>query len=156
MEERVSKPPELTGYASHRLVAGLAGQAQYVDNGDHLLIRREPTKSDAELGSIVGFTLKACVSVKVRGRHRYFPISDWRSRHEWLGRQGERNGFEVLTVHAEAGMQRIKSHDGRDFTVDATRFVGALKVTDLEKFNQALAKGIGNNAKAFGFGMLSL
>ena len=156
MEQRVSKPSELKGYATHRLVAGLVGQAQYVDNGDHLLIRHEPTKSDAVLGSILGFTLKACVSVKVRGRHRYFPTDDWRSRHKWLSRQGEKNGFEVLTLHAEADMQRVKTHNGRDFTVDATRFVGALKVTDLDKFNQALAKGIGSNAKAFGFGMLSI
>ena len=156
MEQRVPKPSDLTGYATHRLVMGLAGPAQYVDNGDHLLIRHGPTESAAALDSILGFTLKACVSVKVRGRHQYFPISDWRSRHAWLVRKAQSHGFEVLTVHAEGGMLKVKAHNGRDFTLDATDFVGALKVTDVEKFNQALACGVGSTGKAFGLGMLCL
>ena len=42
----------------------------------------------------------------------------------------------------------------RRFTVDQTDFTGVLTVTDAEKFNAAVANGIGNKARAFGFGLL--
>ena len=162
MDYVVPKPPTVRGYALHRLAAGLANgeKVLFADAGDHLLLRSErplaanprPLRSIAA-GDIVGFELRACVGKKVKGKHRYFCTSDWRSRHEWLERQGERHGFALITVHCTA--EKLRIGDGeRHFTVDQTDFTGVLKVTDIERFNSAVADGVGNKARAFGFGML--
>lgn len=158
----LQKPPTIRGYALHRMAAGVAGgdPVLFADCGDHLRLRtdkplaadRQPLRSVSP-GDIVGFELRACVGKKVKGKHRYFPTADWRSRHQWLARQGELHGFSIVTVHCTAAMLAIKAGE-RQFTVDQTDFTGVLKVTDLERFNQAVANGIGNKARAFGFGML--
>ena len=152
MDHIVSKPSAIDGYATHRLVAGLTqgAPAQHVDMGDHIRIR-----SDAPLpqGQIVGFSLRACVSYKNKGRHRYYPTNDWRSRHAWLERKGVQHGFEVITVHASAKPFKVEKN-GASFTIDDTQFTGVLKVVDASKFAAALATGVGNTARAFGFGML--
>jgi hypothetical protein len=51
-------------------------------------------------------------------------------------------------------MQKIESHDGRKFRLDATDFTGLLRVTDPEKFSKALLDGIGVVGKAFGLNLL--
>lgn len=160
----VPKPPTAQGYALHRIAEGLTGGARplFTDFGDHMVLRSgtpieaEPRPiREVHAGDIVGFELRACVGIKVKGRHRYFPLSDWRSRHQWLARQGERNGFEVITVHCTASVATVKKTD-RQFTVDQTDFTGVLKITDEAKFAHALATGIGSTARAFGFGMINL
>jgi len=50
-------------------------------------------------------------------------------------------------------MQTVQTGE-RQFTVDQTVYTGVLKVTDTERFNAALANGIGIKTRAFGFGML--
>jgi CRISPR-associated protein Cas6/Cse3/CasE subtype I-E len=159
----ITKPKAVAGYAVHRMVAGLAKDERplFADMGDHILLRTDgpeatgstPTRSPAT-GELVGFELRACVSKKRRGKHIYFPFDDWRSRHQWLARQGELHGFEVMTVHCRARPQRIDDSKGRRFTIDCTDFVGILKVTDARLFGEALASGIGSTGRAFGFGML--
>jgi CRISPR-associated protein Cas6/Cse3/CasE subtype I-E len=162
MDFVMQKPPSVRGYALHRMAAGLAdgGKILFADCGDHLLLRTDkpldvdqrPVR-DIRAGSIIGFELRACVGKKVKGKHRYFPTSDWRSRHAWLEKQGERHGFSLITLHCVADMLTVKAGE-RQFTVDQTDFTGVLKVTDSDRFNNALATGIGNKARAFGFGML--
>lgn len=128
--------------------------------GDHLLLRTDiqldveqrPLRTLAT-GDIIGFELRACVGKKVKGRHIYFRTTDWRSRHEWLERQGDTHGFTLITVHCTAEMLPV-SAGIRQFTVDQTDFTGVLKVTDVERFNNAVANGVGNKSRAFGFGML--
>ena len=83
----------------------------------------------------------------------YFPSADWRSRHSWLERKGVQHGFEVITVHCSAKHLVIEKQSGH-FSVDDTLFTGVLKVVDYDKYNAALLSGIGNTARAFGFGML--
>lgn len=161
MDFMLSKPSHLRGYPLHRLVSGIANGKRviFADKGDHLLLRsdapinagRIPSREVAD-GSILAFEMTACTGKKVRGHHRYFDVSDWRSRHEWLGRQGEACGFKVLTVHCFASMSLIKD-ETRSFHVDCTRFTGVLKVTDLVRFNECLLSGLGK-ARAFGFGLL--
>lgn len=162
MDFIMQKPPTVRGYALHRIAAGLADGEKilFADCGDHVLLRTDkPLEVDQRsvrtftLGDIVGFELRACVGKKVKGKHRYFRTSDWRSRHEWLARQGEAHGFAIITLHCTADMQAVKSGD-RQFTIDQTDFTGVLKVTDVEQFDKAVAHGVGNKAKAFGFGML--
>ncbi len=162
MDFVMQKPPSVRGYALHRIAAGLADgeKVLFADCGDHMLLRTsKPLDADQRAvrtvttGDVVGFELRACVGKKVKGKHRYFHSADWRSRHEWLERQSEAHGFAIITLHCTAQLQTVKAGD-REFTVDQTDFTGVLKVTDAERFNSAVANGVGNKAKAFGFGML--
>jgi len=160
----VPKPPTAQGYALHRIAEGLTGGARplYTDFGDHMVLRSDkvieaeqrPVRQVSQ-GDIVGFELRACVGTKVKGKHRYFPTADWRSRHEWLDRQSKRHGFEVITVHCTASIAKVEKAQ-RQFTVDQTDFTGVLKVTDQALFTQAMSSGIGSTARAFGFGMINL
>ena len=158
------KPPAMQGYALHRIAEGLTDGARplFTDFGDHMVVRTDkplqaperPVRETA-LGDILGFELRACVGTKVKGKHRYFHTSDWRSRHQWLSRQGERHGFELITIHCTATVASITKGERR-FTVDQTDFTGVLKVTDDVCFKAALVNGIGSTARAFGFGMIHL
>ena len=162
MDFEMKKPPSIRGYPLHRMAAELAAGEKilFADYGESLLLR---TSKSLELekrpmrtfstGDIIGFELRACVGKKVKGKHRYYPTSDWRSRHAWLEAQGAAHGFVVISLHCAVAMQTIKAGD-RNFTVDQTDFTGVLKITEVEKFSMAVENGIGNKAKAFGFGML--
>ena len=152
MDYIVPKPTNLDSYATHRLVAGLVegAAALHTDDGNQVRIRTDavlPTEN------IFGFTLRACVSYKNKGRHRYFPTNDWRARHAWLERKGIQHGFEIITVHASAKQFLVEKPSGK-FTIDDTQFTGVLKVIDQDKFAAALKSGIGNTARSYGFGML--
>lgn len=160
----LAKPPSTGGYSLHRIVAGLTdgAPALFADRGDHLVVRtskhigadQRPVR-EVKTGEVIAFELRASCGTKNKGRHSYWPVADWKSRHGWLDRQGERHGFSVITVHCTAGMQLIEK-TGRKFTIDKTDFVGVLKVTDSEKFSNAMAAGIGGKGKAFGFGMIQI
>ena len=156
------KPPATAGYSLHRTTAGLvAGEkALYRDCGDRMIIRTAAhianTAAPVEqpkTGDVRVFQLRASVSKKTKGRRSYFPLADWRSRHAWLARQGERYGFELLTVNCTADFATVEK-TGQKFTVDRTDFAGALKVTDADKFALALHQGVGGTGRAFGFGLL--
>jgi CRISPR-associated protein Cas6/Cse3/CasE subtype I-E len=152
MDYIVPKPISIEGYATHRLVAALTegAPALHVDEGDQVRIRTDaclPTEQ------IIGFSLRACVSYKNKGRHRYYPTSDWRARHAWLEHKGTQHGFEIITAHASAKHFAIEK-PGHSFNIDDTQFTGVLKVVDAAKFAAALLSGVGNTARAFGFGML--
>ena len=163
LDHVIPKPPTVTPYQAHQMIKGLTGEAGslFADNGVEIVIRTEKpiTKSGTKLrqcheGDVVGFELRACVSKKRKGKHIYPQQSDWKSRHAWLDRQGEKHGFEILTVNCHASQQEINDGGSRKFNVDKTDFVGVLRVIDEQKFNDALVKGIGSTARTFGFGML--
>jgi hypothetical protein len=163
LDHVIPKPLSLKGYDLHRLVQGLTdgGGSLFADMGDNLIIRTEKPITDKGTaprttanGDIVGFELRSCVSRKIKGRHVYFPTTDWRSRHAWLHTQGQRHGFEPLTISCNSMQAKIDDGKGRKFTVDQTDFVGVLRVTDNTKFQAALANGVGSTARTFGFGML--
>ena len=163
LDHVIPKSPTLKGYDLHRLVQSLTdGESPlFADMGDNLIVRTEKPITDKgappraiTTGEIVGFELRACVARKIKGRHVYYPMSDWRNRHAWLSKQGERHGFEPLTMNCRASQAKVDDGKGRKFTVDQTDFVGVLRVTDSNQFEMAVANGIGSTAKAFGFGML--
>ena len=165
LDHGIPKPPSLRGHALHRLVQGLTDGENplFVDMGDRVLVRTaKPLTPDGvppravASGGLAAFELRACVSRKVGGRHRYYPPADWRSRRDWLRRRGERLGFEPLTVHCSAGFMTVDKAGGRPFTVDRTDFVGVLRVTDEAAFARAVAGGVGSTARTYGFGMLVL
>ena len=156
------KPSTTTGYALHQTTAGLvAGEkVLFRDCGDRVIIRTAAKISEdaapveqPRAGEVRVFQLRASVSKKTKGKRSYFPVSDWRSRHAWLARQGERYGFDLLTVNCAADFATVEK-TGRKFTVDRTDFAGALKVTDADKFALALQNGVGSTGRAFGFGLL--
>lgn len=165
MDYVLTKPAAASGYDGHRIIAGLLDgmPAQFVDRGDHLVIRSDQPIAGIEAipmrpladGAILGFTLRASTGTKVKGHHRYWPTGDWRSRHAWLDRRGQRHGFEVISVHCKARIATIEKA-GRRFTIDQTDFTGVLKVVDLDLFQAALRTGVGSTGKAFGMGMLCL
>ncbi len=164
-EFTIKKPASVSGYPIHRAVAALANGAPHTwrDNGETLTIRTT-APLDAEgadlphvqVGELRLFSLRACVSSKVRGRHVYPARGDHRAREAWLGKQGLRHGFEVVAVHSSSEVARVADRSGRDFTLDATDFTGVLKVTDAAAFQTALRSGVGNTGRAFGFSLLSI
>lgn len=163
MDYRIPKPESLSGYAVHRMVAGLLGGAPglHVDNGDHVLVRCDtPLGSDGRpvcaplVDALHGFELKASVAIRVAGKNRYPDLHDWHARRAWLQAQADKQGFALLAVHVQGDRQTVEASNGRRFWIDATRFTGVLKVTDSSAFALALAQGIGRVGKAFGMGML--
>ena len=163
LDHTIPKPETLTGYRLHQLVEGLTeGETPlFLDRGHSLLVRTEKQITPlgvslraANLGDIIGFELRACVSKKTKGKHRYFPITNFQVRHTWLRKKGDQLGFEPLTTTCSCLMQEIKDGKERIFKVDQTDFAGILKVTDEGKFKSALELGVGSTAKAFGFGLL--
>ena len=162
LDYEISKPSTIRGYPLHRMVSELTSNESslFSDEGNTLLVRTSktidaPSKPLKKLavGEISAFELRACVSVKRKGKHLYFPVNDWRSRHEWLRTKATQNGFEILSLHSSQKMTKID--DGkRDFRIDQTDFTGILKVTEGSAFEQALVKGIGSTGRTFGFGLL--
>jgi CRISPR-associated protein Cas6/Cse3/CasE subtype I-E len=159
MDIVIDKPARLRGYALHRIVAQhLDGKpALWADEGTRLRIRPVDAQAPAyEVGKLLAFTTTACVALRSGRRHRYLPTQDWRGRREWLDKEAATHGFEIVGVHITGAMQRVQSHDGRNFTVDATEFTGLLRVTDTAAFARCLTHGIGRVGKAFGLGMLCI
>lgn len=78
---------------------------------------------------------------------------------EWLDRQGEHHGFQVLYVLTESfwsGKQdKERTTNKNNILIYCVRYEGLLRVTDAQKLMRAITKGIGPS-KAFGCGLLSL
>lgn len=116
-------------------------------------LRANPTKSELP-------------EAKAGVRGRRIPIIDPDEQIEWLRRQAERNGFELLSspknpdhplVEAvpEGPVRFRKSRTDRAVTLQSVNFRGFLRVTDAGRFRAALAEGIGRG-RAYGFGLLQL
>lgn len=82
----------------------------------------------------------------------------------WLGRKAEHAGFGLLHVRTVPGVPDVravqsgKQHGrrrGARLTLAPTIFEGRLRVTDPDRFRDALMNGIGSG-KAYGFGLLSI
>jgi CRISPR-associated protein Cas6/Cse3/CasE subtype I-E len=164
LDHAIPKPARVAGYALHQLVEGVTDGERplFIDRGDHLLVRTDkpitlnPTSTrTVKVGDVIAFELRACVAKKRKGKSIYFPISDWHSRHEWLNRKAQQNGFEVLTVRSTVSIAKIEK-SGKRFAVDQTDFLGVMRVTNEDQFETAMAKGVGSLARAFGFGMLHI
>ena len=163
IDHRIPKPDRVVGYQLHRMVAELVEghSALFADQGDHLIVRTDKpitangrTVNIPEVNAVIAFELKACVAARKGGKNIYPEIHDWRVRRSWLDVEGEKGGFELLALHANADRHDVVASGGRKFWIDATQFTGVLKVVDTTKFSLALANGIGRVGKAFGMGML--
>jgi len=163
LDHVIRKPRSVQGYPVHRMVAELCNGAayQFVDRGDHLIVRTEGVISETGLpvktaghGELLGFELRACVATRQGGKNVYPESGDWRARRAWLEVQAQRAGFSVIAVHVTDRRMKVVSKSERQFWIDSTDFTGILKVTDEALFTKALASGIGRVGKAFGMGML--
>ncbi|MDY6846394.1 MAG: type I-E CRISPR-associated protein Cas6/Cse3/CasE [Chloroflexota bacterium] len=80
-------------------------------------------------------------------------------QENWLSHKAEQGGFRVLAVTlTDLGLiESIKKKNSRTHNIKhlGIQFDGILTVTNPEKFEKTIIKGIGS-AKAFGFGLLSL
>ena len=161
----IAKPAILVGYPIHRAVAALVQGAPHLwrDNGDSLTIRTHAHVAAAgeDLphigpGQVRLFKLRASVGSKTRGHHRYARQGDHLARRQWLERQGQRCGFDLLAVHSSSKLTQVQDGVGRNFVMDATDFTGVLKVSNPEAFTQALRNGVGATGKAFGFSLLAI
>lgn len=143
----------LAGHSLHRVMASIANGTAWVDTGTQV-IGPDPAR-EFTAGSILAGSLKACVSKKVKGRHRYFHTSDWRVRHEWLKRKGLQHGFEVLSVHCEA-TQRLLDKGTQVIRLDETRFVFVLQIVDPVAFKAAYVHGISSTARTYGYNFINV
>jgi CRISPR system Cascade subunit CasE len=74
----------------------------------------------------------------------------------WLNRKGEQNGFSLISIHrSEERMLSGKVRNGYPIRVFSVLYDGIMAVTDAERFQIAIAMGIGH-AKAMGLGLLSV
>ena len=163
LDHKISKPSSIRGYSIHRMVAELCDGVpyQFVDRGDHLIIRTEKriTDSAANLrevisGEVLAFELRASVAIRRGGKNLYPEIGDWRARRQWLEERSERHGFILLAVHVTDERLEVRTTNERKFWIDSTDFTGVLKVTQVDAFSKTLQSGIGRVGKAFGMGML--
>lgn len=115
-----------------------------------------------ENGHRFGFRLETVPSKKVRengaknSRRKALRTSD--EREAWLNRKAAQNGFGVLDFVERQGNELTANHsqnNGGTITINSYSYIGALQVTDAEKFKKAVTKGIGPE-KAYGLGMLLL
>ena len=157
MDIVIDKPARVRGYALHRIVEQFRNgkPALWADEGSQVRIRpEEAVPPEYPAGKLLAFTTTACVSYASGHKNRYLPLEDWRGRREWLDKRAARHGFEIVGVHVSPGSQKVETHDGRRFTLDATEFTGLLKVTDPQAFANCLVKGIGRVGSAFGLNLL--
>src|SRR5207244_3576977 len=100
LDHVIPKPARVAGYMLHQIAEGLTegGRPLFVDRGDHLLVRTDkPVTANpistrtVDAGDVVAFELRACVAKKHKGRPVYFPLADWRTRHDWLNRKAAQN-----------------------------------------------------------------
>ena len=98
--------------------------------------------------------LRATVSRhdKETGKRGAWSKQNTEARLQWLHRQGEANGFEVIEAGVTVSSTNIERGKGR-FWLDVSRFIGTLRVTDQVRFAEALRRGVGKG-KAFGFSTL--
>jgi CRISPR system Cascade subunit CasE len=128
-------------------------------------------------GTVLRFRLRA------NPTRRVFQLKDgedakWRGKRvelqggdnclAWLQRKGEQHGFALLVSGRQPAFGDVRVTDegklqGRRaeqsgpirLTLAAVRFDGRLTITDVDRFRDALASGIGSG-KAYGFGLLSV
>jgi CRISPR system Cascade subunit CasE len=75
---------------------------------------------------------------------------------DWLGRQGQRHGFEVIAAVRGASERLSARQKGHRITVHSVLFDGLLQASgDAEALRSALTQGLGH-AKSLGLGLFSL
>jgi CRISPR system Cascade subunit CasE len=79
---------------------------------------------------------------------------------QWLREQGEKHGFQVteesFDVMEQQWLHFLKGKErGKAISLLAVTYEGVLRVADLERFRDALCRGLGRG-KAYGMGLLTV
>lgn len=108
---------------------------------------------------VLHFSLLACPTKKVAGEGKNSKRVVLRSEDlqlDWLKRQGEKNGFNILEAHIVAKTEPVSgSKESGPFHLVGIPFEGTLQITDAKAFAEGFQKGIGPE-KSYGFGMLMI
>ncbi len=110
--------------------------------------------------TVFRFEIQACPSKKSkdeksRNSRRVF-LTDPLQRVEWMSRQGQKYGFDVLELHEQSAQQTIIVGRGSGaFLLTAVTFSGVIRITEAKTFWTAWEKGIGPE-KAYGMGLMLL
>ena len=89
-------------------------------------------------------------------RRRVFRLRE--ERLAWLERKAAQNGFIILQAEETAGEKSRAVHpreNGGELYLDTYQYTGILRITDADRFRNAVQKGIGTG-KSYGLGMLLL
>ena len=109
-------------------------------------------------GQILCFRLRANPTMRVKQDGKRQGVLGEERQLDWLKRRGPAGGFEpvsVTVIDEDFKREATPSKGHRKLTHLSVRYEGVLRVTDPERFGEALAAGIGS-AKGFGFGLLSV
>lgn len=74
---------------------------------------------------------------------------------EWLKKQGEKNGFQVVSSRIARQTVQKFSAGSRKFFCNDVAIKGALEITDVDKYKDVHMDGIGDH-RVFGFGFIIL
>ena len=167
-EYEFSKPASLDAYKLHQMVEGLVPakapeeRILFRDNGDKVHIRCTKPELNGLQGTLTNVPTEGeiriielrAVCYLASGRKKVsFETRDWKSRHNWLERKGNTNGFEPLTTTVSSSSTKISKPSG-EFVLDRSDFAACIRITDAQKFREVLANGLGSRGRAFGFGMI--
>ena len=111
--------------------------------------------------SVLRFSLLTSPTKKAKedtrqGHSRRVYLTSAEKRADWIKRQGDKYGFEILEVHEPGSEEKITvNRESGLFYLTAIELAGVLKITDSSQFWNAWAKGIGPE-KAYGLGLMLL
>ena len=110
-------------------------------------------------GMVLRFSLLAVPSKKVGGEGKNSKRELLRgadARMDWLKRQGDKYGFQLLEAYEAAKEQTVSGQKSSgEFYLAGVPFEGALRITDSQAFIAGFQRGIGPE-KAYGYGLLML
>ena len=166
MRDYLIPVPEPSQYAAHQAVY------EALEKDERPLYRYEPSMDAAVVrtqskiegslplkniewseGDRLRIELRAAVMGKRNGRRFYVSPADHYYRGRWLRKRSAAVGFEIETVEIEAGRDEIDK-PGAPFGLDRTDFRAVVRVTDGQKFEDALRQGVGPTGRAFGRGLI--
>lgn len=106
-------------------------------------------------GQVLRFRLEGNPTVTRQGKRHGLRRVD--EQLQWLDRQAQRHGFQVLTATVSRVERRSFHKRGADAPIVllAVRFDGYLQVREPDRLRRAIAQGIGHG-KALGYGLLSV
>lgn len=111
------------------------------------------------VGTELSFTVQAMPTVKDArtGRRKPFTRDNNAGREAWFRRRAARSGFDVVAMQQSTSRRWIAKptpgRQGDPWWIDATTFVGRLRVTDAPAFRATLVGGFGHG-RAWGCGLL--
>jgi len=119
-------------------------------------IETERMKDLFQEGTYWNFDLLSMPSKKIIGEGKNSKrvyLTQSTERMNWLQKKGLQNGFTLISVQEFEEQKHVLNRNEVRFGFTATRFIGVLKVDNIEMFWNAYTSGVGPE-KAYGLGML--